>query len=458
MACVEHDEAPHAEKELKLSARALSISSNCTSVLDSIPVEADVASRSEKGILSKCQTDSEDNIRSHGAVCIDREIKRQSPPPSSTLKREETISTGAVKQGHGSALLTQQQLHSQQQRSHHQQAPQKQAQQQQDQPQQQRQAQQQHYSSAPPISYDGYYYPSGGGNGSVGYAIPMQQRGVYQQTVPYGYNAGYPVIQSQPWPVQQAVIFSSSPNEPGGLVGSSAQWSTTALVGSPPYVQPSHFAGAPEIPSSGDVGGLILHGEMPNEPRAVPHPGPPIQMVADGHGPDGCNLFIFHIPNEMSNLDLFNFFSPFGNVISARIMVDNETGRSRGFGFVSYDNSRSASEAIAQMNGLQIGHKRLKVQYKKDKGCGEEGYGPPETFYGGRGGKGRNHPKHSRGARGKGARGQIGITKTAVENGVRLPSEHIGKDFRDELAGEIGDLHFGEESEDEDATKGPSLP
>ena len=49
-------------------------------------------------------------------------------------------------------------------------------------------------------------------------------------------------------------------------------------------------------------------------------------------GPPGCNLFVFHIPNDMTNQDLFNYFATFGNVISARIMVERETGRSRGFG------------------------------------------------------------------------------------------------------------------------------
>jgi RNA recognition motif-containing protein len=52
------------------------------------------------------------------------------------------------------------------------------------------------------------------------------------------------------------------------------------------------------------------------------------------------------------------------------------SGRSRGFGFVSFDNPASAIEAISRMNGLQIGKKRLKVQHKKDKGSFELGYGP----------------------------------------------------------------------------------
>jgi len=102
----------------------------------------------------------------------------------------------------------------------------------------------------------------------------------------------------------------------------------------------------------------------------VAGPGPPIQTTESGQGPPGCNLFVFHIPNDMTNQDLFNYFATFGNVISARIMVEKETGRSRGFGFVSYDNAPSADAAIKGMNGFQVGRKRLKVQHKKEKGQG----------------------------------------------------------------------------------------
>ncbi|RYG42135.1 hypothetical protein EON68_02225 [archaeon] len=65
-------------------------------------------------------------------------------------------------------------------------------------------------------------------------------------------------------------------------------------------------------------------------------PGPPIQKTRTASGPPGANLFIFHIPNDMTNQDVFQLFAPYGNVISARIMVERETGRSRGFGYVAH--------------------------------------------------------------------------------------------------------------------------
>jgi RNA recognition motif-containing protein len=124
-------------------------------------------------------------------------------------------------------------------------------------------------------------------------------------------------------------------------------------------------------------------------------PGPPIQMTASNKGPDGANLFIFHIPNHFTNLDMYQLFCPYGNLLSVRIMVEKDTGRSRGFGFVSYDSPESAALAIKELNGfavsifylfhsdnmaltfkliltlfllvsfLQIGNKRLKVQHKQ---------------------------------------------------------------------------------------------
>ena len=60
-------------------------------------------------------------------------------------------------------------------------------------------------------------------------------------------------------------------------------------------------------------------------------------------------------------------FSPFGNVISAKVFIDKNTNLSKCFGFVSYDNSVSAKNAINSMNGFQIGLKRLKVQLKRSR-------------------------------------------------------------------------------------------
>jgi len=90
-------------------------------------------------------------------------------------------------------------------------------------------------------------------------------------------------------------------------------------------------------------------------------------------GPPGANLFIYHLPHDLTDADLATAFAPFGNVISAKVYVDKFTGESKGFGFVSYDFVTSADAAIEQMNGFQIGTKRLKVQHKRVVGQSHQG-------------------------------------------------------------------------------------
>lgn len=84
-------------------------------------------------------------------------------------------------------------------------------------------------------------------------------------------------------------------------------------------------------------------------------------------GPEGANLFIYHLPQEFTDSDLTQTFLPFGNVISAKVFIDKQTNLSKCFGFVSYDNPLSAHAAIQAMNGFQVGMKRLKVQLKRSK-------------------------------------------------------------------------------------------
>jgi hypothetical protein len=111
-------------------------------------------------------------------------------------------------------------------------------------------------------------------------------------------------------------------------------------------------------------------------------PGPPIVTGERLKGPRGCNLFVFHLPNEITNWDLYLLFRRHGTILSVHIMVNKTTGLSKGYGFVSFANPEDARVAIETMDGFRLGKKRLKVQLKRiqddnDEEDGEQKHSNP---------------------------------------------------------------------------------
>jgi len=73
------------------------------------------------------------------------------------------------------------------------------------------------------------------------------------------------------------------------------------------------------------------------------------------------NIYVGNLSYQMSEDELRDAFGAFGEVSSVKILMDRETGRSRGFGFVEMPNQSEAETAIAKLNGTDVGGRALRI-------------------------------------------------------------------------------------------------
>eukprot|EP00003_Mantamonas_plastica_P027050 TRINITY_DN569_c1_g2_i3.p1 TRINITY_DN569_c1_g2~~TRINITY_DN569_c1_g2_i3.p1 ORF type:complete len:437 (+),score=174.59 TRINITY_DN569_c1_g2_i3:89-1399(+) len=78
-------------------------------------------------------------------------------------------------------------------------------------------------------------------------------------------------------------------------------------------------------------------------------------------------LFIGDLSNEVDDASLFQAFSAFGSCSEARVMWDKTTGRTKGYGFVCFREKDDADRAMAEMNGIQLGSKTIRVNWATRK-------------------------------------------------------------------------------------------
>ncbi|MEM9372692.1 MAG: RNA-binding protein [Planctomycetota bacterium] len=101
-------------------------------------------------------------------------------------------------------------------------------------------------------------------------------------------------------------------------------------------------------------------------------------------------LYVGNLPYSTTDGDLENLFSELGQVASAKVVMDRETGRSRGFGFVEMDD-QAGREAIEKMNGADCEGRSLVVNEarpREDRPRGGGGFGGGGGYRGGGGGGG----------------------------------------------------------------------
>ena len=109
----------------------------------------------------------------------------------------------------------------------------------------------------------------------------------------------------------------------------------------------------------------------------------------------GNKLYVGNLPYTVRDEDLQQSFSAFGSVNSAKVMMERDTGRSKGFGFVEMGSDAEAQAAIEGMNGQSLGGRSLVVNEARPmearpprSGGGGFGGGRREGGYGGGGGGG----------------------------------------------------------------------
>src|ERR671937_704652 len=109
----------------------------------------------------------------------------------------------------------------------------------------------------------------------------------------------------------------------------------------------------------------------------------------------GKKLYVGNLPYRVSDSDLQRLFEQHGTVQSAQVIMDRDTGRSKGFGFVEMGSDAEAQAAIAALNGSQVEGRALTVNEARPKpegggggGGGRGGYGGGGGGRGGRGGYG----------------------------------------------------------------------
>jgi len=73
------------------------------------------------------------------------------------------------------------------------------------------------------------------------------------------------------------------------------------------------------------------------------------------------NIYVGNLSYSLSESELRDAFAAYGDVSSVKVLMDRETGRSRGFGFVEMPNQNEAETAVAEVNGKEVGGRPLRV-------------------------------------------------------------------------------------------------
>jgi RNA recognition motif-containing protein len=122
----------------------------------------------------------------------------------------------------------------------------------------------------------------------------------------------------------------------------------------------------------------------------------------------GKKLYVGNLAYSMTDSDLQQIFEPHGTVSSAQVIMDRDTGRSKGFGFVEMGSESEAQAAIAALNGAEVDGRTLTVNEARPKTDTRGGGGGGRGYGGGGGGGGYGGGGGGGGYGGGGGRGGSG--------------------------------------------------
>jgi CUG-BP- and ETR3-like factor len=176
----------------------------------------------------------------------------------------------------------------------------------------------------PPVPYPGY--PPQLPHPGAAPHYPMHGHPGAASQYPPGAAPQYPSGPTPQYPP------GTTPQYPSGTTPQYPQGTT------PQYpMQPHQYTAAGYGPGGQHTPPQHAYMYPPQYAQAATYPYPPRQDMRPPNprpreGPAGANLFVYHLPHDLTDADLATAFNPFGNVLSAKVYVDKYTGESKGFG------------------------------------------------------------------------------------------------------------------------------
>ncbi|XP_062150067.1 glycine-rich RNA-binding protein 2, mitochondrial-like [Alnus glutinosa] len=130
------------------------------------------------------------------------------------------------------------------------------------------------------------------------------------------------------------------------------------------------------------VGSLLRHSVSQNGQASI------TSMLNYVRYMSSSKLFIGGLSYSTDDQSLKDAFAGFGEVVEARVIIDRETGRSRGFGFINYSSDEPATSAMSAMDGQELNGQNIRVSYANDSPAGPRSIGSGGGYDGGGGGGG----------------------------------------------------------------------